>query len=56
MHYGLFAAVFGPRGGMGFGERPGGMRGPGGTSKEGVKTAFDLGLGYMAQRSQADIY
>ena len=41
MHHGLFAAVFAPRGRRAV---PGGMRGPGGTSKEGVKTALDLGL------------
>ena len=56
MHHGLFAAVLGLNFKMLFLVLAGGMRNSGGTSKEGVKPAFDLGLGYTAQRSKAYIY
>ena len=44
MHHGLFAAVSHEKTKVVFEPRPGGMRDSGGTSKEGVKTALDLGL------------
>ena len=44
MHHGLFAAVFHPESCDIFVPLAGGMRKSGGTSKEGVKAALDLGL------------
>ena len=44
MHHGLFAAVFHPKNIEIFVPLAGGMREAGGTSKEGVKAALDLGL------------